>query len=414
MVAVHLNLRQVVFALADALDLVGIASLEHGKRVAYLADSCGKLLGFTQPLLDTLFNAALLHDCGVSSASAHNHILSKMEWPGAQTHCLAGATLLQSFAPLQPLSEIILHHHTRWEHLPAETLSPHTRLMSNLIFLVDRVDALTIFYQHQNVLVSKTAIRKVISGLDSRLFAPRLIEVFMAASAQDAFWLGLEQRHLWRYLTKLERTQQNLSLNMAELRQLGMIFASIVDTKSAYTLEHSQGVARLARLLAEKQGLSAAVCEKIEVAGLLHDLGKLKVPDAILEKPGPLTLEERAIIHHHSFETYQILQRIEGLEDIAIWAGSHHESPNGSGYPFGLREAEVGLEARIIGVADVFQALAQKRPYRAPLTPQQILETLAALAEEGRLDGAVVKLVGQNLEHCWQVATSSQPCAVLA
>ena len=116
------------------------------------------------------------------------------------------------------------------------------------------------------------------------------------------------------------------------------------------------------------------------------------MPDEILEKPGALTCEERSLIEHHSFETYQILRGIVGLEDIALWAAYHHEKPNGRGYPFHCGGTELTLEMRIIAVSDVFQALAQHRPYRQPLSPAQVLEMLRAFVNRNQLDRGVVGL----------------------
>ena len=96
------------------------------------------------------------------------------------------------------------------------------------------------------------------------------------------------------------------------------MFSRIVDAKSPFTAEHSLGVARLARFMAERLGVDAINCDKIEIAGLLHDLGKLRVPDEILDKPRGLDERERKIMNAHSFETFQILRHIKGFEEIVV------------------------------------------------------------------------------------------------
>ncbi len=407
--SVTVNLGQAIHALSDTLDLVGVDEVFHGKRVGFMALQCGRALGLGEPALEDVFHAGLLHDCAVSSTTLHRRLINELDWDGADTHCVRGGELLEPFAPLAHLAPIIRHHHTHWEAFPALKIPESTARLANLIYLTDRVDALTIPHYERDLLLARHAVRQTIWRLSGSFFAPDLATLFMDLSASEAFWLSLEARHLIRFVYERERESLLVPVSFPELRQLALLFARVVDAKSPYTMEHSLGTARLARALAERFGLPAETCEKIEVAGLLHDLGKLQVPDEILEKPGPLTPGEQAMIQRHSFETYQILRGIGGLEDIAVWAAYHHETPDGQGYPFHRGGAELTLEMRIIAVADVFQALAQRRPYRQPLSPARILEMLRAFAGQNCLDGAVVERIGEDLESSWRAATGADP-----
>ncbi len=407
--SVTINLGQAIHALSDTLDLVGVDEVFHGKRVGFMALQCGRALGLDEPVLEDLFHAGLLHDCAVSSTILYRQLINELDWEGAEVHCVRGGELLASFTPLAHLAPVIHHHHIHWEAFSALEVPAATARLANLIYLTDRVDALAIPHYERDLLLARHAIRDTIWRLSGSFFAPDLTTLFMDLSASEAFWLSLEARHLIRFIHEREREARLVLVSFPELRQLALLFARVVDAKSSYTMEHSLGTARLARLLAERSGLPAETCEKIEIAGLLHDLGKLQVPDEILEKPGPLTAEERAMIQRHSFETYQILRGIGGLEDIAIWAAYHHETPDGCGYPFHRGGAELTLEMRIIAVADVFQALAQQRPYRQPLSPIRILEMLRAFVRQNRLDGMVVEQVGEDLESSWRAATGTEP-----
>lgn len=407
--SIKINLRQMVYAMADTLDLVGIDNIEHSKRVAIMALTCGRALQFEQSTLNTLFHAALLHDCGISSSCVRrdNLLVEELEWNGAHIHCQLGYQLLHQVPALVNLSPIVLHHHTRWEQLKDTSMSDELKLVSNLVFLLDRVDAMSSYGNPSDILSNKNMIQQIINEKQYSLFAPELVSVFHFLSEKEAFWLNLESRHLTRALWQLEEEHDSIQIDLTELKQLANVFASLVDAKSTFTLEHSKGVARLARHLALQLNLPMQTCDKIEIAGLLHDLGKLKIPDAILEKPGILTAEERSLINHHSFETYQILSKVSGLEEIACWAGFHHERPSGHGYPFHLKGHEVSLEARLIGVADVFQALAQKRPYRDSLSPQHILKILHHITDQEGLDQTLVDLVAADLDTCWAIATGA-------
>jgi putative nucleotidyltransferase with HDIG domain len=223
------------------------------------------------------------------------------------------------------------------------------------------------------------------------------VDAFMAASATEAYWLQLEPRGIQTILQDMLSRGSACRASLSEVKQLARIFSRIVDAKSPFTAEHSLGVAQLSRLLAERMNVSPLNCDKIEIAGLLHDLGKLRVPDEVLDKPGMLDERERKIINTHSFETYQILRHIKGFEDIAQWAAYHHEEPDGNGYPFHLAGRSLPLEARILRVADIFQAMAQDRPYRAGLPAPAVLEFLNQLVAKGRLEAAIVQVAADDM-----------------
>ena len=403
--SITIDLGQAIHALSDALDLVGVDEVCHGKRVGYMALQCGRSLGLGNPELEDLFHAGLLHDCGVSSTHMHRCLVNELDWEGSEFHCIKGSELLNQFPPLAHLAPVVRYHHTHWEALRAAKLPEKTAQLANLLYLVDRVDALTAPHYERDLLLARHTVCDTVWRLSGSFFAPELVGLFLDLSGNEAFWLSLETRHLMRFIYEREREARLAPVSFPELKQLALLFARIVDAKSPFTMEHSLGTARLARFLAEQAELPMETCEKIEVAALLHDLGKLQVPDEILEKPGALTREERAMIQRHSFETYQILRGIAGLEDITLWAAYHHETPDGRGYPFHRREAELTVEMRIIAVSDVFQALAQRRPYRKPLDPDEILDLLRTFVQQNHLDGDLVELVGRHLQASWQAAT---------
>lgn len=403
MTSITIDLGQAIHALSDAIDLVGV-NVCHGKRVGCMALQCGRGLGLSELELEDLFHAGLLHDCGVSSTYMHCCLVSELDWEGSKFHCIKGSELLSQFPPLAHLAPIVRYHHTHWEVLREAELPEKTMQLANLIYLVDRVDALTAQHYERDLLLARQTVCDTVWRLRGSFFAPELVALFLDLSSNEAFWLSLETRHLMRFIYEREREFQPTPVSFPELRQLALLFARVVDAKSPFTMEHSLGTARLARFLAKQAGLTSKTCEKIEIAALLHDLGKLQVPDEILEKPGPLTREERAMIQRHSFETYQILRGITGLEDITLWAAYHHETPDGHGYPFHRHGAELTVEMRIIAVSDVFQALAQCRPYRKPLAPAEILTVLRTFVHKDRLDGEIVELAGQHLQAAWQAA----------
>lgn len=407
MTTYNVNLHEAIFSLSDALDLVGVTHIHHGKRVAYMATECGKHLGWSGARLDDLFQAAILHDSGVSKTMVHAK-LAQLSWESEAEHCKVGADLLAGCSLLKHLSDTVLHHHTHWSVLKDLDLPLEVKLRANCIYMVDRVDVLALGYQLEgkDILLGKDEIRHKISERRDDWFCPELVDAFMAISHSEAFWFTLESDYVNGYLATWLSHFPEQTMEFHELRSLVYVFSCIVDAKSPYTKQHSDGVASLARHLGHHFQLSQETCEMLELVGLLHDIGKLRVPDALLEKPSALDEVEIIIMRRHSFDTYNILRNIRGLERISLWALQHHERVDGTGYPYQSKGDELSFEARIVAVADVFQALAQDRPYRGALEQHVILDILKQQVGNGKLDEAVVAAVEANLHECWSIATN--------
>lgn len=150
-----------------------------------------------------------------------------------------------------------------------------------------------------------------------------------------------------------------------------------VEVKDSYTHSHSEMVSRYAATVASSMGLKDEEVHRVSIAGLLHDVGKIGVPDHILNKEGRLTEDEFNIMKTHPVLGYNILANVEELKDILPYVLYHHERPDGKGYPNGLKKDEIPLGARIIGVVDAFHSMTSARPYRkAPLTLEKAISEL--------------------------------------
>ena len=407
MTVYNINLHEAIYSLSDALDLVGVSHIHHGKRVAFIAAECAKFMGWSGPRLDELFQAAILHDSGVSKTMVHAK-LAEMAWENEAEHCRLGAALLATSPLLKHLSDTVLHHHTHWSVLKDLDLPMEVKLRANCIYMSDRIDVLALgcMIAGKDILVCKGEIRDKIFQRRGDWFCPELVDTFMKISLSDVFWFTLTSDHVNGYLATWLSHSPEQSMEFHELRSLVHVFSYVVDAKSPYTKQHSDGVANLARYLGKLFGLPEETCEMLELVGLLHDIGKLRVPDALLDKPGELNEEEFIIMRRHSFDTYSVLKNIRGLEKVSLWALQHHERMDGSGYPYQLRASDLSFEARIVAVADVFQALAQERPYRGPLEQLVIMTLLKMEADEGKLDEKVIAAVEANLSECWNAAVS--------
>lgn len=162
---------------------------------------------------------------------------------------------------------------------------------------------------------------------------------------------------------------------------------SMLKVSDEYTFKHSVDVATMAMIVAKKMGYSEEEVYDIGVAGLLHDLGKAKVPPEILNKPGKLTEEEFEIMKKHSIHSYNILKENKGIKDsVKLAVLQHHEKINGQGYPMGLEASQICKFAKILTVVDIYDALVTERPYKAAFTQRDAVEMLMAMTYELDMD----------------------------
>jgi HD-GYP domain-containing protein (c-di-GMP phosphodiesterase class II) len=173
--------------------------------------------------------------------------------------------------------------------------------------------------------------------------------------------------------------------------------ANALEAKDPYTHGHSERVAALARRLALAAGVPRAAADTIAQAGLLHDLGKIAIPEGVLRKPGSLSAEEWAAMRQHPLIGAQIVAPLEFFADGAVIVRHHHERHDGSGYPDGLRGELIPLGARIVAVADVYDALTSDRPYRPRMSRSETvrrLEEEAGRTLDARLAALCVRVTG--------------------
>jgi putative two-component system response regulator len=169
-------------------------------------------------------------------------------------------------------------------------------------------------------------------------------------------------------------------------------FARAVEAKSSYTRGHSDRVADYAHRLGDRVGISEHEREVLRRGALLHDLGKMSLPDEVLDKPGPLTPAEYELVKQHPLQGVRILESLRSVRDSLPLVRWHHERLDGSGYPDGIMGGAIPLLVRILSVADVYDAMASKRPYRPARPHAQCVEALRADAEGGGLDPELVRV----------------------
>jgi putative nucleotidyltransferase with HDIG domain len=247
----------------------------------------------------------------------------------------------------------------------------------------------------------------VVSQRSGSWFDPEIARIVRTLEKDEQLWEKARSEDARQYVLEMEPGAA-IPATSQHIDNLCDAFAEIIDTKSPYTYNHSLGVAQASIEIANGLGLAAQTVTMVRRAALLHDIGKLSVSNAILEKPGKLTDTEWEVMKMHPVYTRAIVRTISGFEHLAFIAAAHHERLDGKGYPDGLTASHLPLTARILCVADVYQALTEKRPYRESM-PAQAVFALMDKDAPSRLDPACLEVLKQNsFKDVQQAAAKAQ------
>jgi putative nucleotidyltransferase with HDIG domain len=214
---------------------------------------------------------------------------------------------------------------------------------------------------------------EVAEDRSGRWFDPEMVNVFLRLRGDEQLMEDMTASDFAARAARLEPEGISLPASDEVLDQLAVAFGGVVDAKSPWTFHHSRGVAELAEGMGWILDIQGRRLCKLRWAALLHDLGKLGVSNLILDKPGKLDAEEIAKMRQHTTHTHEILSRVQVFREFADMASAHHERLDGGGYHRGIGGDELSLEVRILAVADIYEALAAKRPYRTERTTEEAL-----------------------------------------
>ena len=392
----HIELYPLLSSLTAATDLINRVLVDHHKKVSFIAATIGKTLGLDEHSLRRLTLAAAVHDIGGLSIRTRLEAF-EFEVANPDRHTLPGYSLLAGFAPFADLAQLIRFHHVYWQNGQGMMdRGEEVPLLSHLIHLSDRIavqlDA------NREILSQKTEIVQRITAGAGEMFVPEQVQAFQDVAGKEVFWLDLVSPSVSTILQE-RFPLGGMDLDRSEVLDLAEMFRRVIDFRSRFTATHSSGVAAVAVALASHSGFKKDDPDRMKIAGLLHDIGKLVVPVEILEKRQGLTSEDLAIIYKHPYYSAEILCGIEGFEDIGQWGSLHHERLDGTGYPYRKMAEEIPEGARILAVADTFTALMEDRPYRCGISASSTDRIMRDMAVYHKLDEDFVALAYENIEE---------------
>jgi len=399
------TLYDLITCMTSAVDLLDARVSNHHQRVAFFSLRLAEQMNLPLEERQTLAKAALLHDIGALSLEERLDLIGE-ELPNAETHAQIGARFLEEFPLLGKEADVVRFHHVPWNNGQGRThRGREVPMLSHLVHLADRVAVEVL--PDENVISQIGRIREAIQSRRGSIFVPEMVDAFLEISTQEALWLEMVSGpQITDFSGDLALDAVKLTLD--ETVELTNVFAHIIDFRSPFTTRHSASVAATAEKLAELSGFSENECKMMKIAGNLHDLGKLAIPTAILEKRSKLDPDEFDVIRSHTFYTYRLLEPIRGFETINEWASYHHEKLNGNGYPFHLKAGSLSMGSRIMAVADIFTAVTEDRPYRKGMSIRKTEDLLSGMAQHGAICPDTVSLL---IEHCNEIAQLREEAA---
>jgi len=350
-------------------------------------------------IMDTVL-AAILHDIGAFSIAERmcvvNALFDDSEY---NQHALIGYKLLQDCKPLDQAATIIKYHHAHYK-----AAARGVPLGSYIVRLADRLSLL--LNDGSEILEQVPEIMKKIEE-NSQTFHPDTLAALRRLVPLEYFWIEACST-LINYALPSRMLRIKEVMNLDVLKSFARVFSRIIDFRSRFTATHSSGVAAVSLELATISGFSERECRMMEIAGFLHDLGKLTIPTEILDKNSALTYEEFNEMRKHSYYTYAILNKIKGFEQISTWAAYHHEKLNGDGYPFHVKGEDFSRLARIVAVADIVTAITEDRPYRQGMDSSNAISILRGMVKESSIDKSIVDLVEYDFSRINNVRRTAQ------
>jgi len=459
-----ISLAEILSALSFALDLTEGAVRGHAVRSCLLGMRIAQEAGIAEDEVFDLYYALLLKDIGCSSNAARMCQIvggddramkagaKTMDWtsprtPKLSTLRLLWKTVLPEANAARRIAHIVEMGRTQAannKEMIAMRCERGANILRKLEFSLRAADAvrsldehwsgsgypdglegdripylsrILSIAQHLDVFSSGESPRVAIDVLLARSgkwFDPELVQAAISLHRRGALWAnclpGDDEDETRQAAVELAPGATHY-LRRERIDQICEAFADVVDAKSPYTFRHSLGVASAAMGIAQRLGLPSERIDFVRRVALLHDIGKLSVSNAILDKAGKLSKSEWEAVREHPVQTRRILERVGAFSELAKVAGEHHEKLDGTGYPDGLVAGQLSLESRIVAVADVYGALSEDRPYRAGLSPERIVAMMQSDVP-GKLDADCFEaLIGGLSVETTPAGVGEQPAA---
>lgn len=359
--------------------------IAHGERVAFIAHQIFQECKIKNMNLSILLLLCIFHDIGAYKTDEIDNMF-QFETRNVHDHSIYGYLFLKYFFPWPEYSEAILYHHKSYKLMHKENCKCYQ--YASIINLADRIDVAVLNGMKKDEIIASISTCKYnyeqVNALKHILYTTDLYEV-------------LKSKHI---INIYEILNNAINITYKDALSLLRMLVYSIDFKSAVTVVHSINTAAIAAYLAKYLNLPFQNIQKINIAALVHDIGKLAIPINILEKTGSLSPKEMDVMREHVMFSEKLLKNILPIDILHI-AVRHHEKLDGSGYPYGLTAEQLTLEDRIVAVADIMSALISKRSYKNKFSIVKTINILNSMADRKLIDSTLVQIVSENAEELW-------------
>lgn len=373
----YISSKNIFLLLRDALKLIDRRPMDHGSKVGYLMY---KMLeckgGYEQYELADFLMLATLHDIGAYKTDKMGDRIT-YEFKEPRPHSIYGFLFLKNLTPLASMAKMVLYHRMPCGMIPEDfEYASETKVLT-------LAEAAEVYYLALG------------DGFDYKMFRKQE-GTFYSTKALNLLDAAVEKYDVFNHLNddsyqkELDELLEYMIYTNEDKQRFMEMLMYCIGLRGKFMVYDSVTTLCVSRTIAEKMDLSPTQTERLYYASLIHDIGMLSVPAKIIEAPRKLTDEETKTVQKHvETEEAILLNRMD--EEVVKIATAHHERMDGSGYPRGLKENQMGIEQYILQVADVVTALYCKRLYREQYTKEKIIETLTTEADEGHLNSRVVE-----------------------
>ena len=372
----EINIRSLIEGLSYALDVAEKSYLSHSKHVAYISVMIAEDLKLPIEQQEDLYYAALLHDIGASNTYL------------IEEHCIIGRDIILKLPIKNVLADYVYYHHEYFNGTgPFKLKDDEIPLLSQIICIANLFEKSFGNAKELNLDIINEMKRWF--NINQELFNPIVLSAFNKLMEKEYILLDYFSNEFNNVLfRRIDVQGYNLDINGVIV--FAQAFSEIIDMRSKFTYEHSLGIAKLVDKITPQLGYDYEIQNKMHIAALLHDIGKLAISNDIIDKEGKLDERERNEMNKHTYYTRWILEQIEGFEDITKYASNHHEKLNGNGYPFHLYKEQIGELDRVMTICDIYQSLTEDRPYRNKMPIDKAWSIIDEMVNNNELDGNLV------------------------